>query len=75
MKSTKSNWDVVTQNAIYFIFCFKPFLNIFQMRRDMVCDFIDFVCEFTETTKHTVASYESSDFTWEFLTVHLIKAT
>jgi hypothetical protein len=29
-----------------------------------VCDFIDFLCEFTvKTTKHTVASYESSDFT------------
>jgi hypothetical protein len=29
-----------------------------------VCDFIDFVCEFTvKTTEHTVASYESSDFT------------
>jgi hypothetical protein len=34
-------------------------------------------CEFTvKTTEHTVASYESSDFTWKFLTVknwkHLI---
>jgi hypothetical protein len=30
----------------------------------LVCDFIDFVCEFTiKTTEHTAASYESSDFT------------
>jgi hypothetical protein len=29
-----------------------------------VCDFIDFVCELTvKATEHTVASYESSDFT------------
>jgi L-cysteine desulfidase len=29
-----------------------------------VCDFIDFPCEFSvKTTEHTVASYESSNFT------------
>jgi hypothetical protein len=29
-----------------------------------VCDSIDFLCKFTvKTTKHPVASYESSDFT------------
>jgi hypothetical protein len=39
-----------------------------------VCDFIDFVCEFTvKTTKHIVASYESSDFTWIFLTMNCKK--
>jgi hypothetical protein len=37
-----------------------------------VCDFIDFFCEFTvKKTEHTVASYESSDITWKFLTVCL----
>jgi hypothetical protein len=36
---------------------FLPFIGF-------VCDFIDFVCKFTvKTTEHTVASYESSDFT------------
>jgi hypothetical protein len=35
-----------------------------------VCDFIEFLCEITvKTTKHTVASYESSDFTRKFLIV------
>jgi hypothetical protein len=37
-----------------------------------VCDFIDFVGELTiKTTEHTVASYESSDFTYKILTVHV----
>jgi hypothetical protein len=36
----------------------------------LLSDFIDFLCAFTvKTTEHTVASYESSDFTWKFLTV------
>jgi hypothetical protein len=31
-----------------------------------------FICELTvKTTEHTVASYESSDFTWNILTVFL----
>jgi hypothetical protein len=35
-----------------------------------VRDFIDFLCELTvKTTDHTVASYDSSDFTWKILTV------
>jgi hypothetical protein len=36
-----------------------------------VCNFINFLCEFpVKTTEHTVASYDSTDFTWKFLTVN-----
>jgi hypothetical protein len=32
----------------------------------------DFICEFTvQTTEHTIASYESSDFTWNILTASI----
>jgi hypothetical protein len=34
------------------------------------CMWFYFLCKFTlKITEHTVASYESSDFTWKFLTV------
>jgi hypothetical protein len=43
----------------------KPIkIQIFLSLFGFVCDFIDSSCEFTVKTKeHTVASYESSDFT------------
>jgi hypothetical protein len=39
-------------------------MQIFLSFIGFLCDFIDLVCKFTvKTTEHTVASYESSDFT------------